>query len=439
MGGKVARHATLALAFVLALASMRCTVRLVNTQTACLRSDTTGLTTNLDVRFEPTPERPVAGFRAYSTAHVRDTRLRTNWLRYRPVPIAWVSAIGVFVAGCVADWQLAGSGRVVLGRDMAFGSAIPLIGIALGSLPTFRRTAVLIDTSRFTTPLPIVVTCGGNQVATLSPDGCGAVDMELKDYLSSLPVLATDTLLSICIAGSGGPNRSFPLTEGTYESAVAAHRADMEKQKLEERRRRLAEERARKEERVQAVAAEIDTICMVYEGLYSGACLSHILLALGGAVTTSDRMECLRIADAHVSQYKHAQSILTKMHSPSHFDKTYGTLNSLAADLPRYAQACYELITTGDLYTVTSAEYRRLHARFWANEPDGFPVVTQFQVPFKQELLKVGLSQELVNDLVICDGWTVHNPLQSEPGTARDYYYPRILKELEARQEKSGE
>ncbi|GEM_PF-2425526 len=277
MGGKIARHTTLALALGLALASMRCAVQVVNTKTAVVRSDTTELVTNLDVRSEPTSERPVARFRAYSTAFVKDTRVRTSTVKYRPVPAVWATTVAASLAGGVAYLWLSRSGRVVLGRDILAVSIGPLAGMALASLGTFRRTATLIDTSRLTTPLPVVVKCGGTQVATLGPDSYGGASLELKDHLGSLPVLTSDTVLTVTAVGAQVPSRDLSLTRAAYAAAIEAHRVDVEQQARAKRDMAAAIERARQDSIAQVRQAKQDSVARAYR---AAAALDRIVASL---------------------------------------------------------------------------------------------------------------------------------------------------------------
>jgi len=418
------------LIFVSVLSLMCCTTQVVNTQTTTIRADTTSRT-EIELESEPTPDRPAADFHAYRFTEVKDTKVRTAWLRHRPARAAWVGTVGTILAGGVVGGLLLASGRVVLGRDIMAVSAVPLAGIALASLGSFRRAATFIDTSRTTTPLPVAVVCGSVRVATLYPDEHGTAEFQLKDHLDALTSVTTDTVLTVSVAGSQGPSRDFALTRDVYASAARLRQIELEEQAEAVARRERAETEMA---RCAALAAEIDTACRVIEGLDCayGAGAVVIYHEMSGSLDSGQPYAAQYVRE-QADWFNRCRSMYTRIRKPDRLRATYAVIDELLPELSRFVRMVTEMEDQGGLTSSAAAE---LSGTWKLLYPEGKRALfVRIEKPLKQDLRTYGLSQSLVGSIwedLKFSCWTREVKTGSTVvlSPQRDSVFPLILEEL---------
>jgi len=416
MNKRIVRLRYISLGFLIVIFLTQCSRYTVKSDEEFVCSEVTSQKTNLELLSAPTVENPSINFRAFKETYSKDIYKQIDILRYRTSTSLWASTIGIGLASGLTSAILLKTGNVVLGRDLIGVGILPFIGTSLFSLLKCRKIEQVEKPKFNSLNLPVDIIVNKTKVTSRT------YEFNLAENLDVLPK-EQDLLFTIALSDSNQISRAFTIEKQTIAEIYRQREITLQRERVEK-------EIKLRQVRATALAEEIDEICCVYEGLCQGASLYSILLLkrISGRGTTSDVIERLEFTERYRKQYEMAQDKLTKINRSGHFEKTYKALDDLASDLPRYVQACYELITTGDLFTVPSAEYLRLHKRFYGQ---GTPISTDFMIPFKSELQKVGLSQTLINDLTSLSqmmGWAITSSLFPEP--RREKYLPKIIYEL---------
>ena len=251
-------------------------------------------------------------------------------------------------------------------------------------------------------PGTVEVLADGRVVATIYVDGNGIAEFPVQRYLQSLGDSLRDSMLTVRMSTPGTASSSFPLTRKTVIAALERQAADLARRNQEEQERREAaayqEKAAAELARYAPLAAEVDTVCRVIEGLGCAYGVGAVVIyhEMSGSLD-SGRPDAAQYAREQAAWFDRCSSMYRNIRKPSRFRATYAVIDELLPGLSRLVELVTEMVDRGGLTSSAAEDLSRTWKHLY---PEGKRALfVRIEKPLRQDLRACGLSESVVGSI----------------------------------------